>query len=564
MTRGEPEPLTTPDTRPRLAAILMAVLLLIGSNGKAAAHPHVFVDARAEIVFDENGRIAAVRNIWQFDEAFSSYATLNLDEDGDGALSNAELEPLAKVNVESLAEFGFFTYLTIGETSVEFVPPTEYFLQYDGARLTLYYTLPLSAPAVLAAPAKLEVFDPEYFVAFTFAGDEPAILDGAPDGCTATFHPPQELDAQTMAILGAIPMDQRTIPDDLVAAASVLANVIVVECPGITVAAAEPEPAPAPAPRLPPPSPFGVGTSDAPGGAWLTGPLGPFFLWIGQRQSEFYKALTGAFAGIKADGRAAFLLLGLSFLYGVFHAAGPGHGKAVITSYLFATGETVRRGIAIAFASAFVQAFTAIAIVAVAVMVFRAAAQSMTVATQWIEIASYALIVLVGLWLLWTKTFGGGHHHHHHHHHHHDTAGDNPGHDHDHDHDHDPAHHDRGESPAPSAPARSSWMAAASAVFAVGIRPCSGAIIVLVFAISQGLFAVGVASTLVMAVGTGITVAALATLAVSAHGFALRLAGTDSVVAWRVVRGLEILAALLVVALGLTLLGGALAVGAPA
>jgi ABC-type nickel/cobalt efflux system permease component RcnA len=107
-------------------------------------------------------------------------------------------------------------------------------------------------------------------------------------------------------------------------------------------------------------------------------------------------------------------------------------------------------------------------------------------------------------------------------------------------------------------------MAAASAILAVGIRPCSGAIIVLVFAISQGLFAVGVASTLVMAVGTGITVAVLATLAVSAHGFALRLAGTDSVVAWRVVRGLEILAALLVVALGLTLLGGALAVGAPA
>ena len=549
MTRGEPEPLTTPDTRPRLAAILMAVLLLIGSNGKAAAHPHVFVDARAEIVFDENGRIAAVRNIWQFDEAFSSYATLNLDEDGDGALSNAELEPLAKVNVESLAEFGFFTYLTIGETSVEFVPPTEYFLQYDGARLTLYYTLPLSAPAVLAAPAKLEVFDPEYFVAFTFAGDEPAILDGAPDGCRATFHPPQELDAQTMAILGAIPMDQRTIPDDLVAAASVLANVIVVECPGITVAATEPEPAPALSPRLPPPSPFGVGTSDAPGGAWLTGPLGPFFLWIGQRQSEFYKALTGAFAGIKADGRAAFLLLGLSFLYGVFHAAGPGHGKAVITSYLFATGETVRRGIAIAFASAFVQAFTAIAIVAVAVMVFRAAAQSMTVATQWIEIASYALIVLVGLWLLWTKTFGGGHHHHHH-----DTASDNPGHDH--------THHEHGHEPA--APVRSSWMAAAAAILAVGIRPCSGAIIVLVFAISQGLFAVGVASALVMAVGTGITVAVLATLAVSAHGFALRLAGTDSVVAWRVVRGLEILAALLVVALGLTLLGGALAVGTSA
>ena len=96
------------------------------------------------------------------------------------------------------------------------------------------------------------------------------------------------------------------------------------------------------------------------------------------------------------------------------------------------------------------------------------------------------------------------------------------------------------------------------------MRPCSGAIIVLVFALSQGMFAVGVGSTLVMAVGTGITVAALATLAMSAHGFALRLAGTDSVVAYRVVRGLEILAALLVLGLGIVLLGGALAAGLPA
>lgn len=106
-------------------------------------------------------------------------------------------------------------------------------------------------------------------------------------------------------------------------------------------------------------------------------------------------------------------------------------------------------------------------------------------------------------------------------------------------------------------------MALVSAVLAIGLRPCSGAIIILVFAISQGMFAVGIASTLIMAVGTGITVAALATLAVSARGLAERLAGADSVMAARVVRGLEITAALLVLLLGITLLGGALAAGLP-
>jgi nickel/cobalt exporter len=541
--------------RRAITAGLFAVAASLALSGAASAHPHVFVDARAEIVFDTTGRIEAVRNIWTFDEAFSSYATLNLDADGDGKLSDAELEPLAKVNVESLHEYAFFTYLTIGSRKAQFVDPTEYFLTYDGAQLTLYYTLPLKKPVAVDAQAKLEVFDPEYFVAFTFAKDNPAKLDGAPAGCKATFHPPGELDARTMAILGQIPADQREIPDDLVQAASVLANVIAVDCPkpapGLAAVPAADPPA-----KSKPPSPFGIGTMDAPGGGWLRGPLGPFFIWIGQWQAEFYKALTSKFAAIKADGRAAWLLLALSFLYGIFHAAGPGHGKAVITSYLFATGESVKRGIGISFAAAFVQAFTAIAIVIVAAMVFRVAAETMTVTTQWVEIASYGLIVAVGLWLLWRQIFGGGHHHHHHD----GAAGDDHDHDdhahaHDHDHDH---HHDHAR--LPRRPSRSGLI---SAILAVGIRPCSGAIIVLVFALSQHMLAVGVVSTLVMALGTGITVAVLATIAVSARGFAMQLAGSDSIAGHRIVHGLEIAAAGLVLILGVVLLGGALAAGLP-
>jgi ABC-type nickel/cobalt efflux system permease component RcnA len=243
---------------------------------------------------------------------------------------------------------------------------------------------------------------------------------------------------------------------------------------------------------------------------------------------------------MKEDGHAVWLLLLVSFVYGVFHAAGPGHGKVVISAYVVSSGETVRRSVGISFAAAFVQALTAIAIVAVAAIVFRVTAQSMTRATEWIEIASYALIVVVGAWLLWSKTFGGGHHHHHHHH----SAG----------HDHRDGH------PTAGLRQEKSGLAAAwSAIVAVGIRPCSGAIIVLVFALAQGLFFAGVAATLVMALGTGLTVAALATLAVSAQGIALRLAGTQSSFAATLLRTIEILAALAVLLFGLLLLGGALA-----
>lgn len=324
-------------------------------------------------------------------------------------------------------------------------------------------------------------------------------------------------------------------------------------------------------------SPFGIATPDSPGGAGFGGPLAPLFAWIAVHQAAFYRALTEHLADIKANGSAVWLLFGLSFLYGLFHAAGPGHGKAVITSYLLATGDTARRGIAISFAAAFVQALSAIVLVAIAAIVLRVTAMTMTRATEWMEIASYGLIVAVGGWLLWAKTMGDGHHHHHHHgddHRHGATSGNGDhDHEHDHQHSHDHRNHDKDEDHADhvhavdghcvAAPPTGRRTGVLSAIVAVGVRPCSGAIIILVFALSQGLFAAGVAATFVMAVGTGLAVAALATLAVSAKGLAVRIAGAESGTAARVVHGFEILAALAVLLLGLLLLGGALAGGLP-
>ena len=199
----------------------------IGAGG-ANAHPHVLVDAKSEVVF-QAGKVTAVRHIWQFDSAFTAYATQGLDANNDGKLSDAELAPLAKVNVTSLSEFAFFTYLKADGKDVEFSPPTDYWLEFHNARLTLFYTLPLKVP-VAARNATLEVFDPEYFVAFTFVKDHPITLDGAPKGCGATYRPPQPLDRQTMAILGSIPPDQQVLPPELRDAASVLANLITVTC----------------------------------------------------------------------------------------------------------------------------------------------------------------------------------------------------------------------------------------------------------------------------------------------------------------------------------------------
>jgi nickel/cobalt exporter len=332
--------------------------------------------------------------------------------------------------------------------------------------------------------------------------------------------------------------------------------------------------------------------------------------WLLAKQATFYRALAGLIRAAKTNGSAYWGLMGISFAYGIFHAAGPGHGKAVISSYLLANEETWWRGIVLSFASALLQAFTAVAIVTVAAVMIGATAKMMGDTVRVIEIVSYALIVLVGLRLLWVKGRGflhalhevgpksetaaaapvaqddltelseagaacrhdhnaPGTHSHLHSHDGHDHAHDHAGHAHDHAH-HGHAHeHGEEESALPWGHAHGpepqelagpgGWRRGLSAIVAVGLRPCSGAILVLVFALAQGLFWAGIASTFVMGLGTAVTVAAIATLAVAAKGIAKRFAATRAGYGVLVLRGIEVCAALVVTAFGVLLLSGFMA-----
>ena len=302
--------------------------------------------------------------------------------------------------------------------------------------------------------------------------------------------------------------------------------------------------------------------------------VGGIIGWILAKQSEFYREMSGTIRAAKSDGSAVWTLLGISFAYGIFHAAGPGHGKAVISSYLVANEETARRGIVLSFASALLQALVAVALVAVLAWLLSSTAKTMCSAEKAIEIASYALIAAFGARLVWTK--GGGfiralqakpapamaaahhhdhahdHGHHHHGHHHHDHA-------HAHDHVHD-EHCGHSHGPTPDQLAGpDGWQRGLGAIFAVGMRPCSGAILVLVFSLAQGLFWAGIAATFVMGLGTAITVATIAVIAVSAKGLARRLSAGREGGGTLIMRGIEFGAAGLVLLFGLGLLFGYLA-----
>ena len=338
--------------------------------------------------------------------------------------------------------------------------------------------------------------------------------------------------------------------------------------------------------------PFGAPRGQAP-----AVPVGGVLGWIFAKQAEFYRQFSSLIRASKADGHAAWSLFGLSFFYGIFHAAGPGHGKAVISSYLVANGETWRRGVVLSFASALIQALVAVVVVGVAAALLNATAATMNNTVNMIETVSYALIIVLGLRLLWVKgraffaTLRTMHRpapvgaavtppdqlHAHAGHEHHDRRG----HDH-HDHQHnDDGHHHHGtnghshdghvhcechnhasawghaHAPEPKELAGpGGWRRGFSAVVAVGARPCSGAIIVLVFALAQGLFWAGVVSTFIMGLGTAITVAAVASIAVNAKSWAARFAETRSGYGALAMRGIEVGAAVVIIAFGTLLLAG--------
>jgi len=312
--------------------------------------------------------------------------------------------------------------------------------------------------------------------------------------------------------------------------------------------------------------------------------------WLLSKQSEFYREMSSTIRAAKSDGSAVWTLLVISFAYGIFHAAGPGHGKAVISSYLVANQETAKRGIVLSFASALMQSLVAVAIVGICALLLNATAKTMCGAEKAIEIVSYALIAAFGARLVWTKGggfiralqapqalpamalataaphdhagHGHGHHHHAHSHPHAHVAhrGHEHGHDdHGHDHVHD-EHCGHSHGPVPSELAGpGGWRRGFGTIFAVGLRPCSGAILVLVFALAQGMFWAGIAATFVMGLGTAITVATIAVIAVSAKDLARRLSGAGEGGGALIMRGLEFGAAGLVLLFGVGLLFGYIA-----
>jgi ABC-type uncharacterized transport system substrate-binding protein len=172
--------------------ICLALAVGVGCASSVAAHPHVWATVRSEIVFGPDHRITGIRHAWTFDEFYTAMAVQGLDSNGDGVYAKEELEPLAKVNVDSLKEFDYFTFVRLGknEKPLPLKEPVDYWIDYDKTLITLHFTLPLETPLdPKTEQVAVDVYDPSFFVAFGFATDVPVKLSGtAAPGCGAEIE----------------------------------------------------------------------------------------------------------------------------------------------------------------------------------------------------------------------------------------------------------------------------------------------------------------------------------------------------------------------------------------
>ena len=175
-----------------LSALPLAAALLAGRAGSASAHPHVWITVATTVLYDK-GAFSGLEHRWTFDEFYTAMAIEGLDKNNDGIYSREELAELAKVNIDGLKEFGYFTYAVVDGKDVKIEDPTDYWLEHKDGVLSLHFTVLFQQPIPVKAKGFAYVVeDPAFYIAFLPAKTDPVKLGAAaPKSCRVQIGNPK-------------------------------------------------------------------------------------------------------------------------------------------------------------------------------------------------------------------------------------------------------------------------------------------------------------------------------------------------------------------------------------
>jgi ABC-type uncharacterized transport system substrate-binding protein len=182
-----------------IGSVAGAASMLAMSATAAISHPHVWVTYETTVNYDQ-GAVSGVTHIWSFDDMYTAMAVQGLDKNGDGAYDREELSELAKVNMDGLKEFGFFTFAKLSSADLKFNEPEESWLEYKDGILKLHFKLPLEKPVLAEAEGlNVSIYDPSFFISFEPEKTDAVKVSSAPDGCSAALVEPAADEAAEQA-----------------------------------------------------------------------------------------------------------------------------------------------------------------------------------------------------------------------------------------------------------------------------------------------------------------------------------------------------------------------------
>jgi ABC-type nickel/cobalt efflux system permease component RcnA/ABC-type uncharacterized transport system substrate-binding protein len=461
--------------------LVLALACPILGSGPAQAHPHVYVDVSLTFRLDEKG-LSSVHQNWLFDEIFTRAILSDLGLSPEALATPEGQKAVREGAFQYLANYGYFTLIEAGGKRVP-VTVDNFRASLSGERFVYDFDVPLNLPPERLEKFRMAVFDREYYTDMIYAEN-----------------------GIRFDVKGEVKVSHSMLP----AKDQTYWRYIVPDAVHLVVSGAA---GPAPQIEAAPPS-------EAPG------PLTRLMGLVRSAQKELTTRLNAFGTDLRDNplGPALWMFLGLSFVYGVIHAVGPGHGKAVVCSYFLANPGSLASGALMGNAITFVHMGSAAAAVGVAYLIFSSGMGGFAAASRALQPASYGLLALMGLVLVIKAVrdlLKGGM-----------LA---PG-----------CEHTDGNG--------GDLRSILAVSFVTGLIPCPGAAVILAFSIGLNIFWTGVMALIVMAAGMGLTTTLFAWFAVTARSAALKLSGRNRRLFNVVYAGLSICGAAAICLFGTALL----------